>query len=337
MNDTTELDELFNNNNLIERSLSYSRLSDYDRNGPVALINRSTVTGYGVTIGSIVDDLTLPIPEYEFDENYIICDFDKPTATLGKLVDIILDNYVEVPSIDTILNICKINNFWKRSKDETIIDNFNVDEFWNYLNVHIEGSVKNIITSSDYNKSKTISEAILNHNNSKHIFENNLECINRFKLNFEYNGVKLKGEVDRLLINHEDKTIQLLDLKTGQDNALSFINSFLKYRYYLQEAVYTQSEDYIKNTLNLQDYKMLPFQFLYIGRNELLPVIYTVSDKWHDAAKNGFHIKHHLYKGLDTLIEDVKWHFYNNNFEAPREIYDTNGMLNLDDNFINVI
>lgn len=331
-----EIEELYNTNNLIERSLSYSRLSDFDRNGPTALINRNTVSGYGLTIGSIVDDLSLPVPGYKFDDHYIVCDFDKPTATLGKLVDIILDNYTEVPSVERVLEICKINNFWKRSKDETIIDNFNTEEFWDYLKVYIQGSTKNIITTSEKDKATKISDVLLNHDNSKFIFENEHQCINRFKLNFEYNGVVFKGEIDRLIINHKDKTIQLIDVKTGQDDALSFINSFLKYRYYLQEAVYMQGEKYIKDTLELEGYTMLPFQFLYIGRNELVPVLYIIPDKWHDAAKNGFYINHHIYRGLDTLIEDVKWHFTTNNFEVPRKIYDMNGIINLDDNFINL-
>ena len=335
MDEKNELEELFGSNNTIEQSLSYSRLSDFDRNGPSVLIKKSDINGYGIKIGSIVDDLLLPPENYNFEDNYIVCDFEKPTATLGALTDIILENYTEIPDENKLLEICKTNNFWKNNKDETILSKFN-DDFWNYLKVYIQGTQKTIISTADLEKSERLVESIKQNNFTNYIFNNDFENINQFKIDFEYNDVRLKGIIDRIIIDHKNKTIQLIDLKTGKESALDFTNSFIKYRYYLQEAVYTKAFKHICKILKLKDYKLLPFQFLYIGRSERIPLVYTVSSKWHKAAIKGFNIKNYKYKGLDELIEDVKWHFNKREFEIPREIYENQGNIILNDNFIEV-
>lgn len=329
-----EIDKLFNTNEKLERSFSYSRLSDFDRNGPKALIRRVSISGYGIKMGSIIDDLTLPTKGYNFKDHYIISDFEKPTATLGKLIDIILTNYIEVPSKETILEICKNNNFWKRSKEETIINNFDNEEFWGYLKDNIEGNVKNIISSIDYEKGKYISNILLTHKNTEFIFKNDCENINQLKFTFNYKGIDLRGIIDRVVIDHKNKTIRFIDLKTGKDDALNFMNSFLKYRYYLQESVYVQAFKSICKMLDLKKYSMLPFQFLYISRSEQVPILYTINKKWHKCALNGFKINHYTYKGLNQLIDDVKWHFKTNSFELPREIEESNGEIILKDSFI---
>jgi hypothetical protein len=337
-NEIDDLDRLFGKNDNIEQSLSYSRLSDFDRNGPAVLIKKSNINGYGMTIGSITDDLLLPAEGFKFEDNYIVCDFEKPTATLGSLIDIILENYTKVPSKEKILEICNTNNYWKRSKDDTIIANFNVDNFWDYINIHIQGNDKNIISSVDKSKAENLIDSVkeTKFEDIKYIFNNEHNNYNQFKIDFEYNGVKFKGIIDRLIIDHKNKTVQLIDLKTGKDSALMFTNSFIKHRYYLQEAVYTKAFNHICEVLNLKGYSLLPFQFLYIGRSERIPLIYTVSKKWHKAAVEGFNIKEYVYKGLDELIEDVKWHFNNKEFEVPRKIYEQQGNIILNDNFIDI-
>lgn len=334
MNDEEILDQLFKQDIEIQDALSYSRLSDFDRNGPIALIKRSKVEGIGVKIGSITDDLLIPAKDFVFKDNYIVCDFEKPTATLGKLVDIILENYTEVPSKEKVLEICKTNDFWKRSKDETIIANFDTKDFWDYLDIYIQGTTKAIISSSEYNKGLDLSNDIKTSEFTRHLFEDDLETINQYKFKFKYVGIILRGIIDMVKIDHKNKTIRFIDLKTGKDDALAFLNSFIKYRYYLQEAVYTKAFKTICKELNLKDYNLLPFQFLYIGRSERIPLLYTVSNKWHKAALNGFNIGKYKYKGLDELLEDVKWHYLNNEFEVPKRIYEQNGNIILEDDFI---
>jgi len=335
--DDEDLKELFGSNEILDIALSYSRISDYDRNGPRALNTRTEVGGEGVKIGSITDDWLFD--KENFEDKYFIYEGEKPTATLGKLVDIILKNYNAPPTKDEVLIIIEANEFWKRSKLETLLTYFDIPEFWEYLEAQYKSRVKNLVTTSELDLGKELASVLETHSFSKYIFENNnnIERINQYKFEYFYNNIKLRGIIDIVVINHTNKTVQLIDLKTGQDNAENFMNSFIKYRYYFQSLIYQNSFDVICKELKLVDYKLLPFQFLYIGRKQKMPLVYTVTDKWFKGAQFGFKTAGgYTYKGLDVLLDEIKWHWDNKVFEMTKDIFTNKGNIFLEDQFINV-
>lgn len=335
--DDEDLKELFGSNEILDIALSYSRISDYDRNGPRALNTRTEVSGEGVKIGSITDDWLFD--KENFEDKYFIYEGEKPTATLGKLVDIILKNYNAPPNKDEVLLIIEANEFWKRSKPETLLTYFDIPEFWEYLEAQYKSRVKNLVTTSELDLGKELASVLETHSFSKYIFENNnnIERINQYKFEYFYNNIKLRGIIDIIVIDHTNKTVQLIDLKTGQDNAENFMNSFIKYRYYFQSLIYQNSFDIICKNLNLVDYKLLPFQFLYIGRKQKMPLVYTVTDKWFKGAQFGFKTAGgYNYKGLDVLLDEIKWHWDNKVFEMTKDIFTNKGNIFLEDQFINV-
>lgn len=113
MKKNNNLNQILNNEEKIDLTLSYSRLSDFDRNGPQALIRKSDVENKGIKHGSIVNDLLVEklTGEPLFSNRYYIYNDNKPTAMLGQLCDIILSNYDKLPSKETILKIVKNNAF----------------------------------------------------------------------------------------------------------------------------------------------------------------------------------------------------------------------------------
>ena len=160
----------------------------------------------------------------------------------------------------------------------------------------------------------------------------------QFPVYFKLKGFIFRGILDIIRINHTDKTVRMVDLKTGQETAENFMKSFLKWRYDLQEAVYTAAFDSICEELGLENYTLLPFEFLYISRFEKIPLIYKVSEKWHKASKQGFTtLGGWKYKGLFELIEEIKWHWDNKVFDKSRKLYESNGVVTMDDSFINLV
>lgn len=329
-----EVSELFSIGKISDLALSYSRLSDFDRNGPKAL-NKETQepTGEGVKIGSLVDDLLLN--KHNFKKLYYIYDGSKPTATLGKLCDIITKNYKKIPSYTTILKITKKNNFWSKWKDEKIKETIDVPDFWNYLKAYYASQNKIVTSTEEYDLALSIVNVLLEHEHSKHIFINGLEHYNQFKFNIEYKGFILRGIIDKLLIDHNTKTVRIIDLKTGKGPADEFITSFIKWRYYLQSAVYTKAFKHICEILGLKDYKLMPFQFLYISRYEKIPLLFTIGKKWQKASFQGFTTKSgYQYRGLDELLDEVRWHIEHNIYDVNRFIYESKGTVSIDDSFI---
>lgn len=323
-------------NSRIPISLSYSRLSDFDRNGPIALIERTVEDSYALSFGAAVDEILMPSDDTSFEDKFIITDFEKPSATSGKLVDVILSNYTEMPSDEEMLKICENSQFWASYSDDKILETIKDNKVKDYLEIEFQRHVKHIISTKTYMDARNLADILRVHKYSKHIFINNHENINKFLLEFKIDGIVFKGEIDKLIINHDDKTIQIVDLKTGKASYDQFFRSFLMYRYYLQSYLYTKALEKLKEEMGLEDYTILPFKFLYIGRSEKIPIIYTVSEDWLNAAENGFTCNGYSYNGYKKIIEDIIWHFDHNLYDLPREVFEKEGILELKSDFINI-
>lgn len=337
MEKTDELKELFGINSFKDWILSYSTVSAFYSKGPGQLIKRSDVKTQAFKIGSYVDDLLMDFKNIK--NKYYVFDGEKPTASLGKLCDIILINYLKIPTKDEIYEITITNNLWSRSKKETVISNFDKDEFWDYLNAMFEAKNKTLLTTSDKILGEELANILKTHPYSKFYFDNgveNYEIKYQEKARFKIKGLNFKGILDIIHINHEKKEVKFIDLKTGSDNALDFRNSFIKWKYYLQEAVYTNYFRTFCKKYNLKGYKLLPFEFLYISKFEKIPVVYKVPTKWHKAAKQGFILNGWKYKGLNELINEIKWHIDTNEFKLDKEVHNQNGKLILDDSIITI-
>lgn len=333
------LETLLNDDEIIDLKLSYSRISDFDRNGPKALIRPSNPEGDGLKFGSYVDDLLLDkiTNNNRCKDLYVIYDDNKPTATLGTLCDIIIDNYDEIPNKDTVLKIVKHNGFWSKMKDDTKVDQFDKDEFWKYLKIKFETKDKIVVTQKENDDGKECVHLLLNHKHTYHLFNNTFENHYQYKFNYKYKGFELRGIIDKMSIDHENKIVYLEDIKTSSSKASEFSKSFIKYCYYFQEAVYYKAFDSICEELGLKNYTLAPFKFIVIGRTEKVPHIFEISDKWHNAAINGFKTKSGFkYRGLDENLDLIYYHWKNKLYDFSQEVYENNGSLILNDDFIEI-
>jgi len=336
----SKLDSLLSDTEKIDLQLSYTRVSDFDRNGPQALIRRSFVENEGIKHGSLVDDILTDrmTGSTLFNDKYALFNGNKPSAMLGQLADIIIENYDSTPDLTTVLKIVKNNTFWSNVKDEVkLIANFDKPEFWEYVKTKLSIKDKLVVTTSEYASAELAVDTLLTHSHSKDIFNNDLE--NHYQVYFEnkYMYFVFRGYIDKLTINHTDKTVQFYDLKTGSGKGESFMKSFIDYRYYYQGAVYTLAFNQICEQFKLKNYTLLPFKYIYLGKSENIPFIYTLTDKWYDAAINGFKTRSGFkYVGLNENIEKIYFHWKTNQFDYAQEIYENKGSLNLNDDFIDV-
>lgn len=340
MRKENKLNNLLNNNENIDLLLSYSRISDFDRNGPKALLERENLNNQGekkgVKMGSIIDDLLFS--RGNFNDKYYISEYIEPTTTLNILAKIILDNYIEIPSIDEIFNIIERNGLWKSTKNKDLIKGyFDNDDFWGYLKEQYQSINKTIITKDDKKYAEEIVSILVEHEYSKEIFSSKYEHYYQYKFEYELKGFKLRGIIDILSIDHENKKVYFKDLKTGSGNTTEFLSSFIKFRYYIQEAVYSLAFEQICRELNLVDYELQPFSILYISLKDKIPINFIVSEKWHKAALTGFKSSGYYYKGLYRLLDEIYFHWKNKLYTLPKYIYESKGTINLQDNFIELI
>ena len=236
------LNQLLESNEIKDLTLSYSKLSDFDRNGAISLIRRNSTEGAAVKHGSLVDDLLVDnmTGSSLCNDKYYKFDGNKPSATLGSLCDVILANYLTIPTdLDDIVEIIKLNNFWSNIKDHnTLIKKFDNKEFWNYINAMYEVGEKILITTEEYMDAIEMVSILKNHKYSKDVIINDYENIYQHRFEMPYKGFLMRGILDLISIDHNNKIVYFTDLKTGKAPAIEFEDSFIKWRYYFQGAIY---------------------------------------------------------------------------------------------------
>ncbi len=317
--------------------LSYSKLSDFDRNGPKVLLNRTFPKNKGINMGSLIDDLLFS--DETFKSKYLISSFSEPSSTLGVLCKIILQNYTEIPSLEEVFNIIERSELWKSTKKRELLQsNFDHKDFWGYLQEQYDLQDKTIITLSDKLLADEIVSILKDHEYSKHLFNSEMEHIYQYPFKYKYGDFILRGIMDILSIDHKNKIVYFKDLKTGAGVSSEFLTSYIKYRYYLQEAVYCLAFKEVCEEFKLEGYALAPFEFIYISLKEKLPIRYRVTDKWHNCALKGFKTSGgYHYKGIFELLDDIRFHWTNKVYDLPRHVYEQKGVVNLQDNFIEVV
>tara|TARA_R100001460_G_scaffold89600_3_gene131139 strand:- start:1270 stop:2178 length:909 start_codon:yes stop_codon:yes gene_type:complete len=151
--------------------------------------------------------------------------------------------------------------------------------------------------------------------------DNVMELLNRNETDFELDPIKtfseeyiecslnkykfgLKGFIDHYVINDEDKTITIIDLKTTNKTLSDFAETVDYYRYWLQAIIYCKLV-FEKHKEQCNDYQIL-FKFIVIDKyDQVYPFSVTddTMNKWGDA----------LAKVLDT----VDYHYKNKNYTLP--------------------
>lgn len=334
------LEDALEENNLIkDLRLSFSRVSDFDRNGPKTLINRTEIEGEFLDFGSLVDDMLQP--DFDINDKYYIFDGEKPTAMLGILCDELIKEIGQPSNItildkSLVLEVIKKLDLWKSTKEDSKRLAKYTKEADSYIISMVESKDKILVTTQLVAEAEEIVALLKTHEYSRDFFKKDL--IYQQNIEFRFGNFNFLSLLDYIDIDHENKTIQGIDLKTGSKSVEEFSSNFVKFRYYLQAKLYQIAiKEFIYQNKELSDYKILPFKFLYCGRYEKIPTFIEVSNKWEDAALLGFETKSgYKYKGLYDLVDDIEWHWRSDVYGMSRNMYDSNGTIIINDEFINV-
>lgn len=136
----------------------------------------------------------------------------------------------------------------------------------------------------------------------------------------ELHGVKCKGLIDVIRIDHKNNVIEIGDFKTTEYSTISSFarkSVLLKFRYDLQAAMYmllaTQMLKEKYPAYTIEPY----FTFIVVSKVSLqastVEYVPTLSDQLYNGVQ---------YKGLKTLLEDYSFHKEKNLWDHPRDVYE---------------
>jgi hypothetical protein len=148
---------------------------------------------------------------------------------------------------------------------------------------------------------------------------------------YTVDGHLFKSMMDKVIIDHDKKTIQVYDLKCTWS-----VENFLE-EYYLYRRAYIQAYLYfracvslIKTEEELADYKIEYPKFIVCdSTNYMNPLIYVLGEYDMEDAYIGFEHKGRKYPGVKNLIEDLKWAQENNLWNISRENFLSKGQVSI--------
>jgi hypothetical protein len=136
--------------------------------------------------------------------------------------------------------------------------------------------------------------------------------------------------MDKVIIDHHEKTIQVYDLKCTWSVENFYEEYYLYRRAYIQAYLYWKAAVAFKNENDLGDYEISPIKFIVCdSTNYMSPLIYELSMEDLMEAYNGFEHKGRKYPGVKQIIEDLKWAISNDKWNISREYYLLNGVVNI--------
>jgi len=317
-------------------ALSYSTLSKFHKLGPRALISNEKIDTVALRMGSLVDCI-LTSPE-EFEDKFYVADIDKFSDTIRKIVESFysqmgeaFDSFKDIRDCGMhmlpILNEFQYQTNWK---DVTRLNKI-VELGSDYYTVLKYSTGKTVISPKEFEEAQKCVLTLKTHPFTYKVFECNEDEEIFYQLKFEskLNDVNVRIMTDICRVDHANKTIQIIDLKTSGKEECLFEESFLSWNYMIQASLYKQVlKNIISNDEYFKDFKVLPFNFLVINKISLSPIIWSCgNDDEHLELELRVFDKNKL--DWRNILSEASWHIYNEKFNYPKRIYDNNGIIKI--------
>lgn len=297
------------------------------------------------TIGRIVE--TLLLEPQEFDKRFYMSScVNAPTGLMLEFVNALCKHTEEATSEDGTIG----RTFEAIAKDAYVDSGFKIkfdavigkfvgsdsEIYYNEMRkVKAEGLT--VVTTEDVaNAEKIVDELKTNQVTAQIV---NLTDSARWQI---FNQMQVEGYtvdtqifksmMDKVIVDHEQRTIQVYDLKCTWSVENFYEEYYLYRRAYIQAYLYYKAAEQLTfiNNDAWGDYQVLPPKFIVCdSTNYFNPLVYQLSLEDLDEAYYGFEHKGRKYPGVCELIKDLKWALENNVWNISRTNYLSNGVVNI--------
>ena len=290
------------------------------------LRDREVRTDKHLIAGKLIHLLLLQ-PE-EFDKQFVLMPSKLPSASLIMVLKNITlyTDEVMLGSVqdDLILDSLKEVGLYQSLKDEAKriakVRTLECEDYYKFAST----SDRDVVDQDTFVKCTESVELI---KENKEVFAllqdeptdfemDNLEVFNEAYLKCQLGNYDfgLHGYIDRYVIDHDKKTVKIIDVKTTGKTITEFPETVTFYKYWLQAAIYM-----VLVTKNLEercaDY-LISFNFIVIDKyNQIydFPVSIKTMNAWGE--------------GLKQTLTMAKFHIEENNYELPYQFLQTKKVI----------
>lgn len=313
-------------------SYSYSKLSKFSKVGFDGLNTLDDkISSPSLIFGSIFDCLLTD--EKSFNDRFVIGEFPIITDQLMKIAQTLWDQNKENNtsfedfSDDYLSKVGKDCEYYSGDNYSKVrIKNIkeNCKEYYELL--RISGD-KTLISQKDYQDALSCLTAMKESSIGKFLSPNPFEdCEVFYQLKFKaiYLNIPIRCMFDLIFVDHKNKCIYPIDIKTTFKKEWHFVTSFLEWRYDIQSRLYW---GILKRNLELDpiynDYELRDFRFAVISRYNKKPLLWKDSNCRSD--KSIIH-KGIEYKNWREILKEL-YEYQTNIHQYPLGIKEENDLM----------
>lgn len=274
-----------------DSALSYSILARYEREGFNNLDKLfDKIETPSLTFGSAVDSIITGGQE-EFNERFIVAEFPPTPDSIIQIVKSLFKEFSvthrtleSIPNEEVIGFASRFNyqNNWKPETRAKVIK----EKGSSYYNILFTAGNKTILDTQTYQDVCKAVRALKESKSTKFYFadnnpfEPNIERFYQLKFKSCLEGIEYRCMFDELVIFHDTKEIQPLDLKTSckrLDREWDFPSHYIEWGYQLQNRLYVRIlQNVISKDEYFKDFKILPYKDIIIFRGSDTPLVWDI-------------------------------------------------------------
>ncbi len=276
-----------------DEALSYSTLAKYEREGFSKLGTLfDKVTTPSLTFGSLVDCLITGTKE-DFTNSFYVTNISDISETLKTIIQELFNKHPDVNTLaeisdEDIDNICSIFNYGNAWKSITRINAVKTKGA-PYFEALVNSKNKTIVTPEEYKKAQECADALRTSKATRFYFfsdpfkseEEGIERLYQLKFKGEdpSSHIKYRCMLDLVVVDHNNKTIQPIDLKTSSHAEFDFPISFIQWNYQIQARLYYRilQQNVLKDPY-FKDFKILPYKFIVVNKWSVNPLVWDFAN-----------------------------------------------------------
>ena len=291
---------------------SYSVIARYAKDGfnAMATLHDKTTPTPSMEFGSLFDSI-LTKGKKTLDE-YVISDTCPPPAEKGVLDHLLTMTdvpFYDIPSFTLEQAWADVEYQKKWGYDAKFK---HTEEYRDYYESRRTG--KKVVSKADWDDAVEMAKIFRNNPYLSTIFGTKSSDKKEFLYQTQYKTtmtlpdgreVEVKIMPDLLVVDHEEKTILPVDLKTSSVPGFDFAENFLRFRYDIQSSLYSDVlEKIMWEDEQYAEYTLLPYLFTDISRSDKVPVTFEY-DPHSPSQLNGLSFGQYQYKNWKTLLMEI--------------------------------
>lgn len=264
-------------------ALSFSTLSRFDREGFDKLSDlNEEITSPSLVFGSAVDCWITEGIE-AFTERFTIADIPSIQPAVKSITEALFSSFsalyeslhaIPRNEIENKINESAWQPRWNMdTKLEKVLEQG--EPLYSFM---LEAKDKTILSLQTYQEVERCVLALKSSDTTKFYFneeDDDVERLYQLKFKKTLNGVDYRCMMDECIVDHKNKVIIPIDLKTSSKKEWNFFKSFVKWNYHMQARLYYRLLlETIKNDDYFKDFTILDYRFIVINKESLTPLVW---------------------------------------------------------------